>query len=379
MFVYVGAITATPHSPRPPLYLRPAPLPREGNMGDENEGIAVFELDMHSGELSHRQAVRGLRNPTFLALHPTLPVLYAGERETTTWGPVETMAGLMTSLTIGPDGHLTLLDRQAAPGGATYVSIHPSGSHLFTAMPSNGCVVAFPVGADGRVGPPSALVQHAGRGVNTITMERSFPHCVLTDVSGKRVFACDMGLDRLMVYDFNVDDGRLVASPHPYAQLSSGAGPRHVTVHPTNRFIYTVNELDSTVSGFRYDADSSAMRIIATVSSIPDGFEGFNSGSQILVHPSGRFLYSSNRGHNSIAVFSIDQETGRHRLIGAESSQGNVPRNFNIDPSGELLLVANVDSSNLVSFRIDQASGALTPTGYSVSTPNPLCIMFRDA
>jgi 6-phosphogluconolactonase len=181
-----------------------------------------------------------------------------------------------------------------------------------------------------------------------------------------------------MVYDFNQGDGRLAPSPHPYAQLSSGAGPRHLSLHPNNRFVYTVNEIDCTVSAFTYDAESSAMRIIATVSTRPEGFEGINTGSQILVHTSGRFLYSSNRGHNSIAVLAIDQETGRHRLIGFESSQGETPRNFNIDPSGKFLLVATVGSSNLVSFRIDQENGDLTPTGHSVKTPNPVCIMFRD-
>jgi 6-phosphogluconolactonase len=378
MFVYVGAITASYIEPKPPLYLRPEPLPREGNMGEENEGIAVFHLDPSSGALTHLQAVRGLRNPSFLALHPKLPVLYAGERETTTWGPIEAIAGLMTSLSIGADGRLTLLSRQPSPGGATYVSIHPSGSHLFTAMPATGCVTVFPVEADGRVGPPTAMAQHSGRGVNTITLERPFPHSVRPDGPGKRILACDMGLDRIMVYDFNAETGQLTPSPHPYTQLSSGAGPRHLSVHPSNRFVYTVNEVDSTVSAFTYDAESSAMRIIATVSTRPEGFEGINTGAQIVVHPSGKFLYSSNRGHNSIAMFTIDQVTGRHQLIGFESSQGDTPRNFNIDPSGKFLLVANVGSSNLVNFRIDPEHGDLTPTGHSVKSPNPVCIMFRD-
>jgi 6-phosphogluconolactonase len=379
MFVYVGAVTATYVEPKPPLYLRPAPLPREGNMGDENEGIAVFHLDPSSGALRHQHAVRGLRNPSYLALHPTLPVLYAGERETTTWGPIEAMAGAMTSLTIGADGNLTVLGRQPAPGGATYVSIHPSGSHLFTAMPAPGCVTVFPVEADGRVGPPTAIVQHQGRGVNTITLERPFPHSVRPDMLGKRALACDLGLDRIMVYDFEEQTGRLAPSPHPYVQLNSGAGPRHIAVHPSNRFVYTVNEIDSTVTGFAYDVESSAMRVIATVSTRPEGFDGSNTGSQILVHPSGRFLYSSNRGHDSIAMFTIDQETGRHRLIGFEKSQGETPRNFSIDPTGKLLLVANVSSSNLVGFFIDQETGRLTPTGHSVTTPNPVCVVFQDA
>jgi 6-phosphogluconolactonase len=378
MFVYVGAITATYVEPKPPLYLRPAPLPREGNMGEENEGISVFHLDPSTGALQPRQVVRGLRNPTFLAIHPNLPVLYAGERETTTWGPIEAIAGSMTSLTVGADGTLTVLGRQPSPGGATYVSIHPSGSHLFTAMPATGCVTVFPVEPDGRAGPPSAMVQHHGRGVNTITLERPFPHSVRPDTAGERVLSCDMGLDRIMLYDFDAEQGRLAPSPHPYAQLSSGAGPRHIAVHPSNRFVYTVNEIDSTVSGFAYDAESSAMRIVSTVSTRPDGFEGINTGSQIVVHPSGRFLYSSNRGHDSIAMFTVDLDTGRHRLLGFESSQGETPRNFNIDPTGTFLLVANVGSNNVVGFRIDQETGRLTATGHSVKTPNPVCIVFRD-
>jgi 6-phosphogluconolactonase len=379
MFVYVGAITASYVEPKPPLYLRPAPLPREGNMGEENDGISVFHLDTSTGELQSRHVVRGLRNPSFLALHPKLPVLYAGERETTTWGPIEAIAGSMTSFTIGVDGNLTVLGRQPSPGGATYVSIHPSGSHLFTAIPATGCVTVFSVDTEGRVGPLSAMIQHKGRGVNTITLERPFPHSVRPDGTGKRVLACDMGLDRVLVYDFDAEKGHLTPSPHPYTQLNSGAGPRHICVHPSNRFVYTVNEVDSTVSGFTYDAEASAMRIIATVSTRPEGFDGINTGAQIIVHPSGRFLYSSNRGHDSIAMFAIDQATGRHRLIGFESSQGETPRNFNIDPSGMFLLVANVGSSTIVGFRIDQDTGRLTPTGHSVTTPNPVCIVFRDA
>jgi 6-phosphogluconolactonase len=246
-------------------------------------------------------------------------------------------------------------------------------------MPSTGCVTVFTVETDGRVGPPSAIVQHQGHGVNTITLGRPFPHSVRPDGNGKRVLACDMGLDRVMVYDFDAEKGQLTPSPHPYAQLNSGAGPRHICVHPSNRFIYTVNEVDSTVSGFTYDAESSALRIISTVSTRPEGFDGINTGAQIIAHPSGQFLYSSNRGHDSIAMFSIDQETGRHRLIGFESSQGQTPRNFNIDPGGMFLLVANVGSSNIVGFRIDQDTGRLTPTGQSVNTPNPVCIVFRDA
>jgi 6-phosphogluconolactonase len=375
--VYVGAITSTYVEPKPPLYLRPEPLPREGNMGEEKAGISVFDVDADSGAFTHVQSVSGFRNPTYLARHPHLPLLYAAERETTTWGPVETIAGVISTLAMGDDGTLSPRERIAVGGGATYISVHPSGRYLFGAMPSPRSVAVFPVDERGCVGPPTDVVQHHGSGVNTITSGQPFPHSIRPDVTGDRVLSCDMGLDRLMVYDLETASGRLRPSQHPFAQLSSGAGPRHLWVHPSNRFVYTVNEIDSTVSGFAYDAESSALRIVETVRTRPDDFVGHNSGAQIVVHPSGRLLYSSNRGHNSIAIFSIDQESGRHRLLGLESTRGETPRNFDVSPDGSLLVVANVGSNNLVSFQIDQSTGRLHPTGHSVSTPMPVCVMFR--
>jgi 6-phosphogluconolactonase len=246
-------------------------------------------------------------------------------------------------------------------------------------MPASRSVAVFPVLADGRVGPATALVQEQGRGVNVITKERPYPHSVRPDNTGKRVFSCDMGLDRITVYDLDETTGQLSPSPHPYAQLSSGAGPRHLWFHPTNRFVYTANETDTTVSGFSYDAESAAMRIVATVSTRPEDFTGHTSSAQIVVHPSGRFLYSSVRGANSIAMFSIDQDTGRQRLLGLEPSQGKTPRNFNVDPTGQFLVVANADSNNVVTCRIDQTTGTLRPTGHTVESPIPVCVMFREA
>jgi 6-phosphogluconolactonase len=379
LFVYVGAITATYVEPKPPLYLRPEPLPREGNMGEEKSGISVFDLDPATGALKLIQSVTGLRNPTYLACHPTLPVLYAAERETTTWGPVETIAGSISTLAIAGDGTLAPRDRIAVGGGATYISLHPSGRHLFAAMPAPRSVAVLPVDESGRVGPPTDVVQHHGHGVNTITSGHAFPHSVRPDINGARVLSCDMGLDRILIYDLDTSSGRLSPSAHPFAQLSSGAGPRHLWLHPSNRFVYTVNEIDSTVSAFTYDAESSAMSIIETVRTRPDDFVGHNSGAQIVVHPSGQFLYSSNRGHNSIAMFSIDPDTGRQRLIGLESTQGDTPRNFNIDPSGKFLVAANVGSNNLVTFHIDTSTGKLRPTGHSARTPMPVCVMFSTS
>jgi 6-phosphogluconolactonase len=344
-------------------------------MGEEKVGITVFDLDAESGALRQIQDLRGLRNPTYLAVHPRHRLLYAAERETTTWGPIETFAGQITTLAIGSDGTLSVKDRLVIGGGATYISTTPDGSHLLAALPGPRCLMVFPIEADGRLQPAADMVQLQGRGVNTITLERPFPHCVRPDATGQRALACDMGMDRVMVFDLD-RDGRFAPSPHPFVQLSSGAGPRHLWVHPNNRWVYTVNEIDSSVSAFRYDAESSATRIIGTISTRPPGFEGHNSGAQIVVHPSGRFVYSSNRGHNSIAAFSVDQESGEPHLMELVSTQGETPRNFNIDPSGHLLLVANANSDNLVSFRINQESGRLTPTGHSAPCAKPVCVMF---
>jgi 6-phosphogluconolactonase len=283
----------------------------------------------------------------------------------------------MTSFAIDLDGQVHLLDRQRC-GGAVHVTVHPGGQHVFAAIPRSYCVMAFPLGPDGRVGPPSGIVQHQGWGVNPSTWHAPFPHSVYCDASGKRALACDMGLDRIMLHDFDSDTGRLQpSSPHAFTQLSSGAGPRHLAIHPNGKVVYTVNELSSTISGFSYDSESAAMRILATVSTIPEGFHGQNSGSEIVVHPAGGFVYSSNRGHNSIVQFAINQHNGSLRLVGWEPTQGETPRNFNIDPTGRFMLVANQRSGNIVSFRIEETSGELSPTGHSLDIPSPVCIVFR--
>jgi 6-phosphogluconolactonase len=187
-----------------------------------------------------------------------------------------------------------------------------------------------------------------------------------------------MGLDRIMLHDFDPETGRLRPHPdHPYTQLSSGAGPRHLALHPSGRFVYTINELSSTMSAFSYDPQTAVMRVIATLSTIPEDFVSRNSGAQILVHPSGRFAYSSNRGHNSIAHYVLNEETGRPRLASWTPCGGETPRNFNITPGGEMLVVANQRSGTIVSFTIDPMTGALSATGQSVDSPSPVCIMFR--
>ncbi len=261
MFVYVGALTSGDPS------------------GSNATGISVLNLDTSTGALTHLQTLEGLQNPSFLVVHPEQAVIYTGERYTSVFGPGEALNGAITSLRVGADGRLSVLDRQPS-GGPAYVNIHPTGRYVFVAIPRSYCIMAYPVAADGRVEPASGIVQHHGRGVNPSTWQAPYPHSVFPDRLGKRVLACDMGLDRIMLHDFDMETGRLQpATPHAFAQLSSGAGPRHLAVHPNGEFVYTVNELSSTMSAFAYDADSGMMRIRATLSTMPGGFRRAQFGS----------------------------------------------------------------------------------------------------
>jgi 6-phosphogluconolactonase len=190
------------------------------------------------------------------------------------------------------------------------------------------------------------------------------------------VLSCDLGVDKIFVYRLDREAGRLVPNDVPYGQVSSGAGPRHIAFHPNGRFAFVNNEIDSTLSAFAYDAERGTLRSVDTASTLPPDFAGNNSTAQVLVHPNGRFAYVSNRGHDSIAIFAVNQETGKLRPLGHEPTQGKTPRNFNLDPSGSLLLAANQGSDTIVSFRVDAESGRLAATGQVVQTPAPVCVLF---
>jgi 6-phosphogluconolactonase len=192
------------------------------------------------------------------------------------------------------------------------------------------------------------------------------------------VLANDLGTDRVMVYRFDAAAGKLVPNELPFAQERSGAGPRHLAFHPNGRYVFVLNEIDSTLSSFAYDAARGALRIVQTASTLPADFSGSNSTAQVAVHPSGKFVYGSNRGHDSIVIFAVDGETGKMTYVGHEPTQGKTPRNFNLDPGGTLLLAANQNSNTIVAFRIDQESGRLAATGQVTQSPSPVCIAFRQ-
>jgi 6-phosphogluconolactonase len=212
--------------------------------------------------------------------------------------------------------------------------------------------------------------------VNPHRQEGPHAHSVTLDAAGRFVFAADLGMDKIMVYRLSEPDGVLEPNEPPFAALTPGSGPRHFAFHPNGRFAYVINELSNTVAVFEYDADAGKLTHVETVNTLPEDFKGDNTTAEVRVHPSGRFVYGSNRGHDSIAVFQVNGETGGLTPAGHTSTGGKTPRNFGIDPSGRYLLAANQDTGNVVAFAIDRETGALTATGQEISVARPVCVTF---
>jgi len=238
-----------------------------------------------------------------------------------------------------------------------------------------GSIIARAIGEDGRLGEATAFIAHRGHSVHPKRQTGPHAHSVNLDAANRFAFVADLGLDKVMVYRFDAGAGTLAPHDPPWAAMEPGSGPRHFAFHPSGRFAYVLNEMGSSVTAMAYDAAAGALTPIHTASALPKDFDGDNTGAEVAVHPSGRFLYSSNRGHDSIAIFAIDAGTGRLRPVGHASTRGKRPRHFAVDPSGRFLLAANRNSNNVVIFRIDGESGRLEPTGGVAEVPGPVCIL----
>jgi 6-phosphogluconolactonase len=234
----------------------------------------------------------------------------------------------------------------------------------------------FPIDEDGRLRPASSVVQVHGHGVNRERQEGPHAHSINLDPASRFAFVCDLGLDKVFSYRFDSAAGKLTPNDPPAVDLPPGSGPRHMAFHPSARFAYVINEMASTITAFWYDAETGVLSRAQTLSTLPAGFKGTNTCAEVAVHPNGKFVYGSNRGHDSIAIFSVDPVTGRLTAAGHEPTQGKTPRGFGIDPTGAYLLAANQDSNTVVVFRIDASTGKLTPTGQTVIVHQPCCVVF---
>jgi 6-phosphogluconolactonase len=341
--------------------------------GKKSEGIYLYRLNISSGALKYSKTFEGIVDPSFLAVDRRRRFLYA-VNEVTEFGGKP--SGAVSAFSIeGSDGDLTFLNQQPSLGGAPcHLILDQTGRFLLVANYVGGNVSVLSIERDGRLGAATELVQHQGKSVKP-EQQGPHAHCVTQDHSGRHVFATDLGLDKIMAYEFDAKKGKLRANATPWATLKPGAGPRHLALHPGGRFAYVINELDSTINAFAYHQATGTLVQVQTISTLPGDFSGANSCAEICVAPSGKFLYGSNRGHDSIVVFAIDERTGGLEYVEHQSTLGKTPRNFTIDPTGTLLLAANQNSDTIVVFRIDRASGKLVHTGQQVETPSPVCLL----
>jgi 6-phosphogluconolactonase len=342
---------------------------------DGSRGIYQAELDSTNGKLKLLGLAGEAKNPSFLALAPSGSALYAVS-EVADYG--ESRGGALSAFSIdGASGKLSLLNHQSSGGaGPCFVSLDRQAKHALVANYGSGSVAVLPIDEAGKLQPASCVVQHEGSGPNQSRQEGPHAHCIKLDAANRFALACDLGCDKVFVYRFDPAEGKLTPAEEPWMESPPGAGPRHLAFHPSGKWVYVVNELDSTLTAAAYDGKTGRLTSLQTLSTLPEGGVEGNSGAEVVVHPSGRFVYSSNRGHDSIAMFAIDQQTGKLTSLGQHPVGGQTPRNFNIDPSGKFLLAALQGSNRVVVHAIDQATGKLTETEHAIDVPMPVCIKF---
>ena len=318
---------------------------------------------------------KGIDNPSFLAVHPNGKYLYSSDEIDSFDGQ---SAGAVSAFTIDvQSGQLTLLNRQSAGGTSPcHLVVDPAGRHVLVVGYGSGTVAVLPIGDDGRLQPVADLIQHQGSSVDPVRQSSPHPHEIIIAPGSKFALVPDLGLDQIVQYRFDGDQGRLSANEPSHASAAAGAGPRHLAFHPDGRRAYVINEIDLTVSAFDFDAQHGLLSHLETTSTVPEGIDRTGvSGAEIVVHPGGNFLYTSLRGLDQIVSFRIDPSTGRLTLLERIATGGKTPRSFAIDPSGKWLLAANQGSGTIAVFRIKE-SGQLEATSEQASVPSPVCLQF---
>ena len=343
----------------------------------DSQGIYTCPFDSDSGALEQVSVATGAGNPSFLALHPSKRFLYAASEVHEFDGKEQ---GAVYAYSVdGETGELAYINSQGTGGpGPCHVKVDATGRFLLAANYHGGSVCVIPINDDGSLAPASEFIQHEGSGVNPRRQDQAHAHSINPDSQNRFAYVPDLGQDRVFIYRLDTESGRLAPNDPAYVEVNPGFGPRHFDFHPGGRWAYLINELGSAITSFEYDRGAGSLSEFQVVPTLPTGFSGSNTTADIHVHSSGRFAYGSNRGHDSIAIFSVDQDSGRLSPLGHCSTKGRTPRNFSIDPSGRFLIAANQDSDNIVSFHLDQKTSQLTPTGHEVSIPMPVCIRFLD-
>ena len=358
--VYVGTFTGTPA---------------------RSKGIYLFWLRTDGDKLSHNPTLVPLgvaaetESPSFLTLDTKRRLLFcANETDSFNGKP----GGGVSAFSIDPaTGKLTLINQHSSMGkGPCHVVLDKTGKNLFVANYQSGNVAVLPVSADGHLGEATCVFQDAGKGPNQARQEGPHAHCVALSPDNRFAFVCDLGTDKVMIFKFDADHGQLTPNNPPSVSVKPGAGPRHLVFHPNGKFAYLINEIDSTILTFAYDKKTGALKELQTISSLPESFKGFNKAAEIAIAPSGKFLFASNRGNDTVMSFAIDPKKGTLSWLAEQSTGGKTPRHFGITPSGGHMVICNQDSNTALVCGIDPDNGHLKPSALFTDIPSPVCAVF---
>ena len=338
----------------------------------KSKGIYRMTLDTASGRLSEPALAAAIDNPSFLAVHPTRKFLYTVNENS------GDKSGSVTAFALDPKtGELTKINEQPSVGdGPCHLVVDATGKNVLVANYNSGSVTVLPIGSDGALAPASESIKHTGKVFDARRQGKPHAHSINLDKGNRFAVVADLGLDRVFVYKFDSDRGKLTPNDPPAAKVKDRSGPRHFAFHPDGKHAYVINEINCTVTAFDYDPEHGTLTEIQTVETMPIPVGPKHSTAEVVVHPSGKFLYGSNRGHDSLAVYTIEPATGRLTLVEYQPTGGKTPRNFAVDPTGSVVLAENQDSGTIVAFRVDPSTGALEPTGQVVEVPKPCCIKF---
>jgi len=346
--------------------------------GKGSKGIYACRFRPSTGKLTPVELAAETVNPSFLAIDPQRRFLFAaneiGDYQNAKSGSVSSFAIDRRS------GKLSALNTVASRGAdPCHLTVDKAGKHVLVANYTGGSVAVLPIKPDGALGESSDFVQHLGSSVNPERQKEPHAHDVVLTPDNRFAVVADLGLDKLLVYRYDLENGKLASNDPPFGRVKPGSGPRHFALHPNGRWAYVISEIGNTITAFDWDGDKGSLHELQTVPTLPKDFKGENTTAELAVHPKGRYLYGSNRGHDSIAVYAIDPAKGMLTQIEDVSTLGKEPRNFALDPTGAYLFAANQNSNTVVVFRVNPSNGRLTPTGEKVEVVSPVCVTFVAA
>ncbi|MGA2132244.1 MAG: lactonase family protein [Bryobacteraceae bacterium] len=343
-----------------------------------SKGIYVSRFRPATGKLTPPELVAETANPSFLAVDPTNHYLFAANEIGDYQGA---KSGSVSSFVIDRHtGKLTAVNTVASRGAdPCHLTVDKNSKHVLVANYTGGSVAVLPIQAGGRLGDSSDFKQHLGSSVDPERQKEPHAHDVVLTPDNRFAVVGDLGLDKLLVYRFNADKGTLTPNDPPYGQVKPGSGPRHFALHPNGRYAYVISEMGNTITAFDWDGDKGALEELQSVPTLPADFKGENTTAEIAIHPAGRFLYGSNRGHDSIVVYAIDPANGKLTLVEDDPTLGKEPRNFALDPAGQYLFAANQNSNTVVVFKVNPKNGRLTASGEKVEVSSPVCVTFVPA